>query len=684
LVELLALGDLMVFLSIVLHPVLSLLNEEPHKIIFAALVNTAFFFKLIAYDTLGALLCQPSFGFNRLRSTAKMVMVWSFMATGIIVVITHFCTSDMWVESAVGIVFFLRGNIYLYATFRYSRVVKDSRSATFQRYGWFQTLDMFVGAIVFLGKHLTTEESNPWFVCEGHFPYMLIFGVLNQYVAYRALLRDTRYWLNDLNDDEWEQGNALNLSDIRGPLLGLTLEDGAGRILGRQFDKFEPRDVISHTELSLNMSQLIGHGGTSKVFNGMCQGEAVAIKLLFVPEICRSTIKTFFREAAFLRSLSSHPNIVKLRGICVAPPALCHVLELCDGSLQSLIMKRRDKAGTRLSRTMKCDALFLCLSLQCARAVAFLHSRKPPVIHRDIKSTNFLFTRRQSAGRGLTTRSGLLVKLADMDLALCSRGSDEKQSVYSTGPKYFSISSAISESQGGFCGTPQWASPETMRGECFGDMKSDVYSLLVVLWELLTLEIPYEGLDRRELNELVRRGDAHLPIPTGIPSELKQLFETGWSDNPCDRPSADTIVSVLTSLVEDDRAREREEMFNLGVLMFDPEHTRLRETRDVSGEGRNVRHCANGRDILKSLKYLKSSKAAQAYLGKTKELSKAAEALCQTFLDSGLLQPVTNSSIEGFMKTYLGEDRLGSKRNLAQKFSSDTYYQLDPFFTTKI
>ena len=49
------------------------------------------------------------------------------------------------------------------------------------------------------------------------------------------------------------------------------------------------------------------------------------------------------------------------------------------------------------------------------------------------------------------------------------------------------------------------ASPEIFRGESNGDVKSDVYSLLVVLWELLTLESPFEGIDRRELGDLIGR-----------------------------------------------------------------------------------------------------------------------------------------------------------------------------------
>ena len=503
-------------------------------------------------------------------------------------------------------------------------------------------------------------------------------------VLYWAMVRDTRYWLNDLDENEMEEVNLevqTSSTDIRRPILGLSLEDGAGRMIGRQFDKFEPRDVIGHAELSLNMSQLIGHGGVSKVFSGMCRGEAVAIKLLFVPEISRRTVKTFFHEAAFLRSLSSHPNMVQLRGICVAPPALCHVLELCDGNVQSLITERRRKLGAGLGRSRECDEVFLSLGLQCSRAVAFLHSRAPPIIHRDIKSLNFLFIRRQSTMDSRTDRSEFVVKLTDMDLALFYEGDGDDQRALPTGQrKYSSFSSMSSKSADGFCGTPQWASPEIFRGESNGDVKSDVYSLLVVLWELLTLESPFEGIDRRELGDLIGREAVRLPIPDGIPLELRQLFKAGWSENPNDRPSADTIVSVLTSLSKDDLTREREEMLNLGLLMFDPNHVTIREICEQEGEGRRLWKCAMGGDLMK---YLMSSDQAQQYLLKTQDSSSktldpvaAVALLCQKLLDKDLIQAVYEKRFGPVGRSMRGR---GMKSNpmIGLKFMTTTMYSLN-------
>ena len=139
----------------------------------------------------------------------------------------------------------------------------------------------------------------------------------------------------------------------------------------------------------------------------MAPGVPVAFKLIFAPDINRETIESFFQEAAILRSLT-HPNIVRLVGVCVAPPSLAHVLELCDGSLFDVIQQRKSEREKTNSRVMDKKHLdwFYDVARQCAAAVSFLHSRTPmAILHRDIKSLNFLTV-------------GHCIKLADMDLAM--------------------------------------------------------------------------------------------------------------------------------------------------------------------------------------------------------------------------------------------------------------------------
>lgn len=77
----------------------------------------------------------------------------------------------------------------------------------------------------------------------------------------------------------------------------------------------------------------------------------------------------------------NHPRIVKLLGACVRAPKMCFIMELCPSSLFKLLHETR----ARLTDQQRID-----YASQCADAVGYLHSRRPGVIHRDIKSHNLL------------------------------------------------------------------------------------------------------------------------------------------------------------------------------------------------------------------------------------------------------------------------------------------------------
>lgn len=98
--------------------------------------------------------------------------------------------------------------------------------------------------------------------------------------------------------------------------------------------------------------------------------------MMFCVELDAELVNTFCEEAGMLAQLQHH-NVVRLEGLCVVPPALCLVMELCEfGSLYSFL---REMAGELSWR----QRLSLCAD--CARAVAFLHQQSPPLLHMDIK-----------------------------------------------------------------------------------------------------------------------------------------------------------------------------------------------------------------------------------------------------------------------------------------------------------
>lgn len=138
-----------------------------------------------------------------------------------------------------------------------------------------------------------------------------------------------RYYAETVADEE---------ADIRKALLGTSLDGDAAQALAVSMDEMsQVCPVLPFPELSLTdgsmlggraMMKVLGAGGTAKVFEGMYHGKIVAIKMLYCVTLVPETIANFARENALLCSIR-HPNIVQVEGICVIPPCICSVMELC-------------------------------------------------------------------------------------------------------------------------------------------------------------------------------------------------------------------------------------------------------------------------------------------------------------------------------------------------------------------
>ena len=97
------------------------------------------------------------------------------------------------------------------------------------------------------------------------------------------------------------------------------------------------------------------------------------------------------------------------------------------------------------------------------------------------------------------------------------------------------------------CGTVRWTSPEVFKKEAYSP-KSDVFSFGIILWELISLQTPYEHLRRDyEVEDFVLNG--------GRPSIqlisnlcFKQLIEACWDQLPANRPSFDEILLILEEI----------------------------------------------------------------------------------------------------------------------------------------
>lgn len=142
----------------------------------------------------------------------------------------------------------------------------------------------------------------------------------------------------------------------------------------------------------LELQQRIGVGASAVVFKGLLRSSTdVAVKVYTPTDFTEDTVAAFSQEAALCGALH-HPNIVAFHGMCVCPPTICLVNELCVGSLEDVTCaaaRRRSRVGEHDHNRQQL-LLNVAYMLDAARAVAYLHSFRPPFLHRDIKPTNFL------------------------------------------------------------------------------------------------------------------------------------------------------------------------------------------------------------------------------------------------------------------------------------------------------
>lgn len=91
--------------------------------------------------------------------------------------------------------------------------------------------------------------------------------------------------------------------------------------------------------------------------------------------------------------------------------------------------------------------------------------------------------------------------------------------------------------------------PEFLRGEPSNE-KADVYSFGVILWELVTMQQPWSGLNPPQVVGAVAFQNRKLAIPSNISPVLASLMESCWADDPAQRPSFGGIIESLRKLLK--------------------------------------------------------------------------------------------------------------------------------------
>ncbi|KAF4319571.1 hypothetical protein BBO99_00006459 [Phytophthora kernoviae] len=208
--------------------------------------------------------------------------------------------------------------------------------------------------------------------------------------------------------------------------------------------------------------KLISRGSFGEVYSGVYNNQKVAVKMLPAATCSNLEQVTDFLLEAKMTATLEHPHIVSFVGVAWDSLSdLCVVLECMDGGELRTLLDKYEVT----KHPVGFDQQKATIALQVCHALTYLHSLKPSVIHRDLKSRNVLLN------------SDMEAKLSDFGI---SRERHDR-----------TMTAGV--------GTSLWMAPEVMLGERYDD-KADMFSFGVMLSELDVHTMPYTRVKKEMLD----------------------------------------------------------------------------------------------------------------------------------------------------------------------------------------
>lgn len=259
-------------------------------------------------------------------------------------------------------------------------------------------------------------------------------------------------------------------------------------------------------------------------------------KLAFNPKKLVVGAKDLVMEAHFLSALD-HQHIIKLRGWSAAgiggfaatgrADGFFLILDRLSITLAKKISHWREDAkvrkGLMKGRNTEKNRLFqerMKTAIDVASAVTYLHERR--ILFRDLKPANVGFD-----------FDGTL-KIFDFGLAVEIPYHEDPDTTFKLA---------------GNTGTSRYMAVEVIRKEPY-NLRADVFSYSILLWEILALTKPYEGLVGNQVKESVSVFGERPSIPRSWPVAIRRLLRRGWSDSISNRPPMEEVLSTLNKVLE--------------------------------------------------------------------------------------------------------------------------------------
>ena len=294
--------------------------------------------------------------------------------------------------------------------------------------------------------------------------------------------------------------------------------------------------------------EVIGTGGMAVVYKARCHrlNRLVAIKILKDEFSGDEEFRRRFRAEGEAVAMLSHPNIVQVYDVSSSPSCNFIVMELIDGI--SLKQYMQVKGVLNWKETLH-------FSMQIAEGLEHAHSRG--IIHRDIKPHNVMVLKNGS------------VKVMDFGIA-----------------RVMSKSSTLTKEA---LGSVHYISPEQAKGS-YTDNRSDLYSLAVVMYEMMTGRPPYDGESPVSVAIQHINGGAVRPsaLNPNIPVAMEQIILHGMALEPNDR-----YGSATEMLRDMEQFRLNPDMvFNYASLLSEP-------TRPIPTAGQMLKRGEQGSGSLR-------------------------------------------------------------------------------------
>ncbi|ORC93431.1 putative serine/threonine protein kinase, putative,protein kinase [Trypanosoma theileri] len=248
----------------------------------------------------------------------------------------------------------------------------------------------------------------------------------------------------------------------------------------------------------------IGKGsfGEAVLVRSKADGKRYVVKAIESASMTAKEKRDVQNEIRILSAVN-HPNIIRYHEHFEDGTLIFIIMEYADGGDLNSRIKEAKKQDPPKPFDPK---LAMFWFLQICMALKYLHDNH--ILHRDLKTANIFLTSRN------------VVKLGDFGISTVLQNT-------------LACAKTV-------CGTPYYFSPELCQNRPYNN-KSDVWALGVVLYEMLTLQRPFNAKSLKELLKKILVGQ-YDPIPSTVPAEMRGLCAALLQVNPVQRPSINRIL----------------------------------------------------------------------------------------------------------------------------------------------